>query len=175
MNFLELAKSRYSCRHYAAKPIEKSHLYKVLEAGRIAPSAKNLQPWQFVVVDKDKILSAIKSCYQKNWIQSAPCIIVALGNHDQSWQREDGKDHCDIDLSIAIDHMTLAATDAGLATCWVCKFDAKKVSEILNLPDYIEPVALLPIGYPTDRADTERHKKLRKPIDEIVQWNEYKV
>ena len=175
MEFLNLAKSRYSCRHYSSKPIEKEQLIEVLEAGRVAPSAKNLQPWYFIVIDEPELLKNIKSCYQKEWIQSAPCIIVILGNHNISWHRDDGKDHCDIDVSIAIDHMTLAATNIGLATCWVCKFDAKKAAEILQLPEHIEPVALIPIGYPTDKTDINRHEKLRKPLQEIVFYNEFNL
>lgn len=174
MDFLNLAKTRYSCRHYAAKPVEKESLEQVLEAGRVAPSAKNLQPWYFIVIDDPVLLKNIKSCYQKEWIQSAPIVIAVLGDHHLAWHRDDGKDHTDIDISIAIDHMTLAATSLGLGTCWVCKFDAKKVSELLNLPDNIEPIALLPIGYPVDSKDCNRHDKLRKPHNEIIFYNQFK-
>jgi nitroreductase len=173
MEFLELAKSRYSSRKYKSQSIEKEKLELVLEAGRIAPSASNKQPWYFIVVDEPELLQNIKSCYQKDWIQSAPCVIVILGDHNLSWKRDDGKDHCDVDISIAIDHMTLAATNIGLSTCWICKFDAKKTSEIFNLPSHIEPIALLPIGYPEDQTNTNRHDRLRKPLHEIVFWNEF--
>ena len=173
MDFLQLAKSRYSCRKYQDKPIEKEVMTKVLEAGRVAPSAKNNQPWRFVVIDDKDLLAKIKSCYQREWIQSAPCVIAVCGNHMQSWRRADGKDHCDIDISIAIDHMTLAATDNGLGTCWVCKFDSMKAAEILHLPDGVEAIALLPIGYPADKTNHERHNTLRKPLNEVVSWNKF--
>lgn len=175
MKLLELAKNRYSSRKYQSKKIEKEHLMYVLETGRIAPSAKNLQPWYFVVIYEEQKLKEIKSCYQKDWIESAPCIIVIIGDHKQAWHRDDGKDHTDIDVSIAIDHMTLAATEVGLATCWVCKFDAKKTSKLLDLPAYLEPIALLPIGYPADKTDIKRHERLRKPLNEIVFYNEFNV
>jgi nitroreductase len=113
-SFLELAKSRYSCRNFQPRPVDEKDLMKVLEAGRIAPSAANLQPWYFVVVREQEQLKKVKSCYHRNWIDSAPCVIVICGDHSRSWKRDDGKDHCDIDVAIAVDHMTLAAADAVL-------------------------------------------------------------
>ncbi|MFW5886835.1 MAG: nitroreductase family protein [Bacteroidota bacterium] len=170
MTFIEIAKKRYSCRNYQAKPVEKEELVKVLEAGRIAPSATNAQPWEFIVVQEENLLDEIKSCYQKDWILSAPAIIVICGNHRLSWKREDGKDHCDIDIAIATDHLTMAATEYGLATCWVCKFDAPKCKKLLNLPEEMEPMVLLPIGYPVDSKDINRHDRARKPLETLVKW-----
>lgn len=171
MSFLDLAKKRYSCRKYKEQDISKEKLLKVIEAGRVAPSAVNKQPWQFVIITENDLLDKIKSCYAKDWIQSAPAIIVICGDHDISWKRDDGKDHCDIDVAITTDHMALAATDNGLATCWVCKFNAKKCAEILNLPDNMEPTVLLPIGYPDDLKDKDRHDSDRKNQNEIYYWN----
>ena len=168
MEFLELAKHRYSCRIYEPKAVEDEKLIKVLEAARIAPSAKNIQPWHFVVVDEEDNLREIKNCYSGKWIETAPMIIVACGDQKSAWHRSDGKIHMDIDLAIAIDHMTLAATDTGLGTCWVCKFDVMKCAEILQLPDGIIPIAMLPIGYPQDGPDLERHSHKRKSLSEIV-------
>ena len=174
MNFLELAKQRYSSRKYKDKNIEKEKLDYVLEAGRIAPSANNTQPWVFIVV-KDKNRDKLRDCYHREWFNSAPVYIVICGNHKQSWKRTaDGKDHCDIDVSIATDHMTLAATQKGLATCWVCNFDKNMVVDLLNLPEHIEPIAILPIGYPTDETNTERHETKRKTTTDVVYFEEYK-
>ena len=91
---------------------------------------------------------------------------MACGNHQISWKRNDGKDHCDIDVAIAVEHIMLAATELGLGTCWVCNFDAKMCAEILNLPKEWEPIAIIPIGY----SDTAVVEKKRKPIDEIVEY-----
>jgi nitroreductase len=169
MKFIELAKKRYSCRKYDSKPVEDEKLEQVLEAGRIAPSAVNLQPWVFVVIRETENLKKIRSTYHREWFATAPCVIVALGNHEQSWKRQgDGKDHADIDVTIAIDHMTLQAAEIDLATCWVCNFDKQKVMEVLNLPDNLEPVALLPIGYPLDSPHVNRHDSKRKQPEEIV-------
>ena len=85
----------------------------------------------------------------------------------------DGKDHCDIDAAIAIDHMTLAAVELGLGTCWICAFNSMECHKILGLPSHIEVIALLPLGYPGQEADTERHQTQRKPLDELVSWDKY--
>lgn len=168
MDFLELAKNRYSCRKYDARPVEEEKLRLVLEAGRVAPSAVNFQPWHFYVIRGHKNLQRIHPVYHREWFRSAPCVIVICGDHGRSWKRKDGKDHCDIDIGIVTDHMTLQATALGLATCWVCNFDASMTGELLGLPDQLEPMVLLPLGYPVDRADPDRHLEKRKSISEIV-------
>ncbi len=168
MNLKQLAENRYSCRHYSAQAVEKDTLKSIFEVVRLAPSACNLQPWQFVAVTEPKLLAQLQACYSRDWFRTAPCCIVALGNHEQSWKRpQDGKDHCDIDLAIAIDHLTLAAAEKELATCWICHFDAAKCAEILNLPKNIEAIALIPIGYPAEKSIPE---KKRKSMEEIVKF-----
>jgi nitroreductase len=167
MSVLEVMKKRCSIRKFEDRPIERDVMLKVLEAGRIAPSACNKQPWHFIVVQDQ----ALKERIGGKWEAKAPAIIVICGDHQKSWRRQDGKDHCDIDVAIAVDHMTLAATDLGLGTCWVCWFDAFRCAQELKLPDQIEPMVLLPIGYPAETSDPERHSKARKPLDEIVSWD----
>lgn len=171
MSFIEVAKKRYSVRNYLDKPVEKEKILQVLEVARIAPSAVNKQPWHFIVITNEATKSKIANTYPRDWFKTAPTIIVVCGDHSKSWKRSDGKDHCDVDVAIAIDHMTLAATDIGLGTCWVCAFDAKQCHEILNLPENLEVIALIPIGYP---ADTVPENKKRLDISEIVTWEEYK-
>jgi nitroreductase len=171
MSFIELAKKRYSSRNFKNKAIEKDKVLRVLEAGRIAPSAANKQPWQFIYIDENPLLEKVKSCYANSWLQSAPAVIVMCGIHGRSWKRDDGKDHCDIDIAIATDHITLAATDEGLSTCWVCKFDAKKCGEILDLPFQTEAMVMLAIGYPDDFTNSNRHATQRLPMEKVVLWN----
>jgi nitroreductase len=170
MSFHELARSRFSVRDYRETPVEDEKIRFVLEAARIAPSAANRQPWHFVVVRDEKLRAQIYATYGKKWIESAPVVIVACGDHELSWKRNDGKDHLDIDLAIAVDHMTLAAADRGLGTCWICAFDAAACHRVLGLPDSVEAVALLPLGYPAEKGDPDRHGKARKKMDEIVAW-----
>ena len=162
-NFLDLVKQRTSVRSFSQKPIEQAKLDYIMECVRLAPSAVNYQPWSFIILDKKDDINKISETYPRDWFRTAPVCIVACGNHTESWKRShDGKNHCDIDVSIAVTHLTLAATEQGLGTCWVCNFDAKKCSEILNLPADIEPIALIPIGYPTDADVFINNVKNRK-------------
>ncbi len=167
MNFIKLAKQRYSCRKYKSNPVEESKLQQILEAGMVAPSAVNKQPWVFIVV-KDKNVAKLRKCYHRDWFDTAPVYIVLCANHKQSWKRYDNKDHADIDVAIAADHITLAATGLGLATCWVCNFDKDLVIQTLNLGADYEPVVILPLGYPDDKVNENRHDTKRKSLSEIV-------
>lgn len=170
MSFLELAKKRYSARGFLNQPVEKEKLLQVLEAGRVAPSAVNFQPLHFIVITEEEEKKKLSEVYPRDWFSEAPVIIVACGDHSTSWKRKDGKDHSDIDVAIAVDHMTLAATDLGLGTCWVCAFQAERCHELLGLPEHLEPVALLPLGYPKSGRITEM---TRKRLDELVSWERY--
>jgi nitroreductase len=170
MNFLELAKSRFSVRKYKPDPVSEEDLNYVLEAGRIAPSAVNYQPWRFLVLRSKESLEKIHQTYHRDWFREAPVVIVLIGNHKQGWKRADGKDHTDIDVAIAADHMTLAAADRGLGTCWVCNFDKKKIIELFDIPEHLEPIVFLPLGYPDIKTDRERHQEKRKALADIVSW-----
>ena len=115
MNFLDLVKARCSVRSYEPRPVEQEKLDYILECVRLAPSAVNFQPWRFAVVTDPERLAALKTAYPREWIQTAPCIIVACGNHEEAWHRKpDGKDHTDVDVSIAVEHLCLAAAEQGL-------------------------------------------------------------
>jgi nitroreductase len=173
MEFIDLAKARYSCRKYQDKEVEQEKILKVLEAGRVAPSAANRQPWIFIVIKEKENLQKLYATYARDWIKTAPAVIAICGDHSRAWVRADGKDHTDVDASIATDHMTLAATELGLATCWICAFDKGLCTEVLDLPPHVEPIVLLPIGYPADHVEINRHKGQRKPLDELVKWEKF--
>lgn len=173
MNFKELAQRRYSVRSYQAKPVEEKMLIDIIEAALLAPSAVNFQPWKFVVVTDPLLLGKLHSCYHRDWFKTAPACIVAIGDHEKGWHRPtDDKDYTDIDVAIAIDHLMLAATEIGLGTCWICHFNADKCSEIFDLPPHLEPIAMIPIGYPS--SDTFPVKK-RNSIDQMVFWNSIEI
>ncbi len=168
MNFLDLVKKRYSVRSYEERQIENEKMEYIMECVRLAPSAVNFQPWHFYVVTDSERLDALKSTYKREWIQSAPCIIVACANHEESWhRRSDNKNHADIDLAIAIEHLCLAAAEQGLGTCWVCNFDAALCHEVMAMPENVEPIALIPIGY---TPDAEVPGKKRKTIEDICTY-----
>ncbi len=170
MDFSQLISHRYSVRKYKEQGVENEKLIQVLEAARMAPTAVNFQPFILLVFQEKEKRERLIETYPRDWIKSAPVIVLACADHSQSWKRStDGKDSADIDVAIAVDHMTLQATELGLGTCWVCNFDAQKCAEILELPSYLEPLVMLPLGYP---ADTPREKK-RKKLNQIVHWEKF--
>ena len=169
MHFKELMKTRCSIREYHENKVNHTLLEQVINAGRLAPSAANRQPWKFVVIDDDVLLNKIKPSYPRDWFYKVPSLIIIYGNHEISWKRSfDGKDHCDIDAAIAIDHMTLMATELGLGTCWVCHFDPSVINEIIPTDENWQPVAILTIGYPIQIAAPV---KKRKEINEVLSYN----
>jgi nitroreductase len=167
--FLELAKSRFSCRNYKPVQVSDELLNKVFEAFSVAPSAVNFQPWHIIAIRDQENKERICKSYPREWIKTAPVLLVICGDHSVSWKRKDGKDHADIDISIAVDHLTLQAAELGLGTCWVCNFDREILESALGLPKHLEAMVIIPIGFPNDIGDLERHLK-RKSIKEIVHW-----
>ena len=165
MTFRDLAEARFSLRNYDSRPVEQEKIDCLLECVCLAPSAVNFQPCVFYVVTDQVLLAQLQDCYNRDWFKTAPMCIVACGNHPQAWHRKlDGKDHTDIDVAIAVDHLTLAAVDMGLGSCWICNFDAQKCAQVLDLPEGVEPIAMVPIGY---AATDERPLKKRKSHDEL--------
>ena len=167
--FLELALKRFSVRAYAPDPISEELLQKVLEAGRIAPSAANFQPWHFIVIKDPATHKALGEAYAKEWFWKAPVIIVVCVEPARAWTRFDGKNFAWVDGSIAMDHMTLCAADHGLGTCWIGAFDVAKVRKALGIPDHIDPVAMTPLGKPAAAAGAKKRKEL-KDIVHLEKW-----
>ena len=135
-----------------------------MECVRFAPSAVNKQPWKFRIISKEEDRKKLCQCYRREWLATAPVIIIASVLHDEEWVRFDGKHHGDIDIAIAVEHLCLAATEQELATCWVCNFDAVLCKELFALSENEEAAVLIPIGYPAD----EPKEKKRKAIGEIL-------
>ncbi|MBQ4345083.1 MAG: nitroreductase family protein [Muribaculaceae bacterium] len=170
--FKQLATNRYSCRSYSDQPVTRELLIEVIEAAHLAPSACNKQPWLFIIPNNDQERQAVVECYNREWIKTAPEFIIACGSNNEAWHRaSDGKDHTDVDVSIAIEHICLAATAAGLGTCWVCNFDVKLLRTRFNIPDELTPIAIIPIGYPSEGNNIISKK--RKPISEIIKWGKF--
>lgn len=173
VDFLDLAKRRRSVRGFQNRLIEKEKLMEILEAGRVAPSAKNFQPLHFIVAQDKAVREQIGTTYRGAWLPEAPVIIVVCGDHSQSWRRADGKDHCNIDAAIAIDHMTLAAANLGIGSCWVCAFNAMECHRLFRLPAHLEAIALLPLGYPAEEGVSQQTAKKRKQLEELVHWGSF--
>lgn len=170
--FYNLVASRYSCRKYTSAPVDRELIMAILDTARLAPSACNRQPWQFLVLDTPESRQPVLDCYDREWMKNIPTFIVALGLKDEAWVRQyDGKNHVDIDLAIAVEHICLSASSLGLGSCWICHFDPKALSEKLGLPAGVEPIAIVPVGYPD--PDAAVPQKNRKSFDEIVKWEKY--
>jgi nitroreductase len=166
-DFLDLVKKRRSVRQYLPKEVESEKLDYILECTRLAPSAANLQPLVFFLVTSEQARAAVEQSYPRNWFISypAPVFIVACSDKDQSWKRSyDQKDHGEIDVAIAFEHLCLAAAEQGLGTCWICHFDCETLRKGLDLPDNLVPIAITPLGYP-DESNPKR--TLRKTKEEI--------
>jgi nitroreductase len=169
MNFLELAKKRYAVRGYTTQKVEKEKLDLILEAGRVAPTGANLQPQEIIVVQESAGLEKLKKAAN---VYGAPLAIIVCCNKKTVWKRPyDGKNLVDIDTSIVTDHMMLQATELELGTIWVCYFKPQVIKKEFALPEYIEPVNILGIGYASGQAASpDRHAGMRKPLKETVSY-----
>jgi len=164
MELKEAIERRQSIRAYEDKPVPEEKLKKVLEAARLAPSASNRQPWKFVVVRESKRRQELaRAANGQTFVGEAPIVIAAVATRVEHIMACGVPSH-PVDLAIAVDHMTLAAIDEGLGTCWIGAFSQEKVKEILRIPEKYRVVALLPLGFPRE----EKEMKLRKPLEEIV-------
>jgi len=166
MNFYDVIKTRRSVRGYKPDPVDDRVVDRILDAALRAPSAANRQPWHFVVVRDEAVRLKLKEAYSQNWFWSAPVIVCACGIPKKAWKRSDGKNYVDIDVTIAMEHLILAATAEGLGTCWIGAFQPDVVKEALDLPDGAEPLAMTPLGYPADEPKPTE----RKPRKETVRF-----
>ena len=171
MDFVSFSASRFSVRSYdPARPVDDDTLRRVLEAGRMAPSAANRQPWKILVVRQKELLKHLHKAYEAPWFADAPVVLVVKGFRDQAWTRRyDGWNSLETDLAILMDHLILAAHAEGLATCWISAFEPEKLSQTPGLQAGEEVFAITPLGYPKAGVIATRPKQ-RKPIDEIVEW-----
>lgn len=167
MTFKELSEARFSVRNYTDQPVSDEQLSYIIECTRLAPSAVNFQPWHFYVVTKPEDREKLHQCYARDWFRTAPMYIICCIRHDEAWVRKfDGKEHGNIDIAIATEHICLAAAEQGLGTCWVCNFDAALCHDLFALPTNEEAAVLIPVGHLA--PDVEQKPKPRKTIDEIV-------
>ncbi len=164
MEFQELIRRRYSVRDYLPDPVSEEALARILEAGRLAPTAANRQPFRIVVLATEGRQGALARVYARAWFQRAPLVLCVCGVPEEAWVRRDGRSHLDVDAAIVMDHLILAATDEGLGTCWVANFDTAAARDVFELRPEEVPLLLTTLGL---AADTPTPKP-RRGLDELV-------
>jgi nitroreductase len=171
MNFTELINTRESIRNYDPESLVPLNiLEKILDAGRLAPSACNIQPWKFLVISGAEILEKVRSSYPREWFREAPHILAIVGSREQAWKRSsDGYCSIETDLAIAMTHIILAAENEGVGTCWIANYDPVKLKEALKLSQDQVVFGITPLGYPKKGLKKSGNKK-RKPLNEIVEY-----
>ena len=172
MDFLELAKQRCSIRSFTDKPVEKEKLQHILEAGRVAPTACNKQPQRIIVVQNPENIKKVQKAYKTFGSQ---CILIICRDEREALVRTfDNKCSGDLDIGIITDHMMLAAREIGIGSVMVGLFDPGIIRKEFNIPEYIQPTALLILGYPKNGfLDPNRHLTERKPMNETVMMEGY--
>lgn len=172
MDFYETVRRRLSVRSYKPDPVPEDALNRILEAGRLAPSAKNRQPWRFVVVrDPEVRKQLVPACRNQGFVAEAPVVVCACAVEEEAWGGMGGYwSAAAVDVTIALEHMILAATAEGFGTCWIGAFTEAEVKAVLGIPEKVKPIALTPLGYPA-RESTARP---RKPISEVVGYDQYR-
>jgi nitroreductase len=171
MEYTELISTRESIRNYdPSRPVPKEILNKILEAGRLAPSAKNYQPWKFLLISSLPLLEKVQASYKRDWLKDAPHMLVLMGLKDQAWIRGyDGYNSIETDVTIAMTHIILAAENEGVATCWIAAYNPELLNEALNPGKNQQIFAMTPLGYPKPGFQ-KNFIKNRKPLDEVAEF-----
>jgi nitroreductase len=164
MDFQELIRVRRSIRGYKPEPLAADVLHRVLGAGRLAPTAANLQPIHLILVTDADVRARMKAVYAREWFYTAPAIVVGCLETAKAWQRSDGFNAGELDVAIVMDHIVLAAAEEGLGTCWVVAFDEAKAKELLGVPPEVRVIAMTPLGYP----NAEPRPFARKRIEDLL-------
>ncbi len=171
MDVRKAIQSRRSIRAYDSHEVEEDKLARVLDSGRLSPSAGNRQERRFIVVrDAKKRQLLSEAARNQKFVAEAPVVLAAC-SVETKYTMACGQLAYPIDTAIAVDHITLAAVEEGLGTCWIGAFNEKKVKEILSIPNNIRVVALLPLGYPSAIP----RPTPRKSLDEIVMWEKWSI
>jgi nitroreductase len=170
MDFTRVITGRESVRSYdPARPVERAVLERILDAGRLAPSAANRQPWRFLVVSSHEALARVRACYKNPWFQDAPHVLVVTGRTGEAWTRQDGWNSIETDLAVAMDHMVLAAENEGVGACWIAAYDLAILRSALGLVSDEKVYAISPLGYPKPGVG-KKGQKQRKALNDLVRF-----
>lgn len=172
MDFLELAKNRYSCRSFSQRKVEQEKIDKILKVAQVAPTACNLQPQRILILTDEEKLKKLSEGTRFGW--NAPVIMIICYDKNISWKRKyDGNDEGYTDASIITTHMMLEAFDLGLGTTWIGAFNPEKIREAYNIPENFEIVSILPIGYPSEDSKPSAMHFQRESLDKTVFYNNF--
>lgn len=172
MDFLKLAAERYSVRKFTDKHLEQEVVDRILSAGHLAPTGCNCQPQRILVLNSDEALDRLKACTKCHF--NAPTAMLVCYNKDECWTRKyDGKTSGVADACIVATHMMLAAFEMGVGSTWVMHFDPEAMRKEFEIPENIEPVALLVMGYPAPDAEPMELHSQTRPIEEVVCYNKF--
>lgn len=173
MEFKELIRERYSVRSFRPEHLSQELIDEILAAGHAAPTGCNYQPQRILVLNTDDSVAKLRECTKCHF--GAPCAMLVCHNKEESWQRKyDGALSSPVDVVIVATHMMLAAHDLGVGCCWVMHFDPAAIREAFGIPEAIEPVALLVMGYPSEEAKPlELHYKTR-PLEQVVFYDSFR-
>ena len=170
MDFLELAADRYSVRSYSDRLIEPEKMERILKAGQLAPTAVNFQPQKIYVLKSPEAIGKIRSLTR--FAYDAPVVLLVCADKTKVWRSpsEHGYDTGEMDASIVCTHMMLEAWALGIGSVWLRGFDSRQVAKVFDLPEQVQPICLLPIGYPSDESVPyeEWHSTFR-PLNETVE------
>lgn len=167
MDFLNLAKERYSLRTFDGRPLSDGDIEKLLTAANLAPTAKNLQPQRIFVLKSEEAIRKLNECTKCGF--GCKTAFLICYDKNESWKRVfDGVDSGYVDSAIVATHMMLAATDIGAGTTMVMYYDAEKTKEIFALPENLVPICFLVAGYPADDAVPNERHNLRKNTDDYT-------
>ncbi len=172
MDFLTLAEKRYSVRKFKNQHLPQEAVDLILKAGHLAPTGCNYQPQRILVLNNDETIHKLKDCTKCHF--DAPTAMLVCYSKDETWTRPyDGAKSAPVDACIVTTHMMLQAADMGIGSTWVMHFDPFAMREAFNIPENIEPVALLVMGYPADDAKPINMHGQYRPMDEVVFYDTF--
>jgi len=173
LDLFEAIESRRSVRAYTDADVSEDYVERLIDAARKAPSAGNIQPWEFVVVRNPNVKRMLASAaLNQTFIEEAPVVIVVCADMERSrrgYGRRGAELYCIQDTAAATENLLLAACALGLGACWVGAFHESGVREALRLPEGVRPVAIIPVGHPAERP----MQRYRRPLEEIIHYESY--
>lgn len=172
MEFERLISERYSVRSFRAEHLPQEVIDQILKAGHLAPTGCNYQPQRILVLNTDEAIEGLKNCTKCHF--NAPTAMLVCHNREESWKRPcDGALSSSVDAIIVCTYLMLAAKNVGVGSCWVMHFDPAAMRKEFRIPEQVEPVALLVMGYPAEDAKPLALHEQKRSMDEVVVYDHF--